>query len=567
MISNIRSYTWIVFYLVIPIAYCIAYAPFGIDNNDTGFVLGLSHQYFSGGNIYEDIFYVRPPVSIILHSFVFHSPFEVAPVLVDRIFVFFQMGLYSFLTGYLIRRWFNISVAASVFIAGMTFVFSAHNFPVMAWHTTDGIFFSVLAITFLNITKQPKFFLLVISVFFSYLAAFSKQPFYIVPIMIMMMVVLESGLIKCLVDQGASGSDRFKILFIKAVYCLSPLVVGSILFYVVLSIFVDIPQMLVAITSQTKLEDILYPGLIDFIRDWKGNQKIFFVVPISIMLLWCCREKCQYKNNKYVIALTVTLGLYLFGFLYFFCTNETWSAPLQFVDALYSISVLVVLIKAYKTKNLSWVYLLFLHAVAWAASISWGYTSVILFSGPIVATCYLLFSPLLGQVKGRAVYGALILALSIVIFSLGNRFYYSLEGTVYRKNIDVYMGNQFPALNGIYVTQNQYDMYQELIRLQKELSGVVIVLPNITLFNIVMNKPNPIGIDWVINAEIGRSEDVLYQRIKDKVSYVLVYKKASPKPEKGGFFGSDITADIIERWKASGLKSELFDIYVNPQKN
>ena len=99
-----------------------------------------------GGSLYDQIIYVRPPISPILHSFVFYPPFSSLPIFIDRLFVFVQIAVYSVLSAVFVKRLFAWDNTFTVIVSALCFVFSVHAFPPMAWHTIDGIFFSVIAL-------------------------------------------------------------------------------------------------------------------------------------------------------------------------------------------------------------------------------------------------------------------------------------------------------------------------------------------------------------------------------------------------------------------------------------
>ena len=52
----LRKLSWPIFVLII-LFYGFMYAPFGLDNNDSGFILGLAHQVFLGESFYDEIIY------------------------------------------------------------------------------------------------------------------------------------------------------------------------------------------------------------------------------------------------------------------------------------------------------------------------------------------------------------------------------------------------------------------------------------------------------------------------------------------------------------------------------
>ena len=55
-------FKWLFFSLLA--AYCLCYAPYGVNETDGGFVTGLAWQTLQGKTLYGDVVYVRPPLPV-----------------------------------------------------------------------------------------------------------------------------------------------------------------------------------------------------------------------------------------------------------------------------------------------------------------------------------------------------------------------------------------------------------------------------------------------------------------------------------------------------------------------
>ncbi|MBK8426456.1 MAG: hypothetical protein IPL27_11035 [Lewinellaceae bacterium] len=134
-----RTYPFLFFAIVL--AYCLLYAPYGINETDGGFLSGLGWQALSGKTIYQDIVYVRPPLPVWLRALEIQLLPEAWSVLGERYIFYFKVALYTCLASDLLAkgsfRWV---------LAMFGFVVSVHTYPACAWHTIDGILFSVLAL-------------------------------------------------------------------------------------------------------------------------------------------------------------------------------------------------------------------------------------------------------------------------------------------------------------------------------------------------------------------------------------------------------------------------------------
>lgn len=132
---------WMTIFLALILSYCLFYAPYGINETDGGFLTGLAWQVLSGKMLYGDIIYVRPPLPVWLRAAELNFLPDQWAILGERWIFYCKVALYSWLGAAVLtsgaRRWM---------LAAFGFVVSAHCYPPMAWHTVDGILFSVAGI-------------------------------------------------------------------------------------------------------------------------------------------------------------------------------------------------------------------------------------------------------------------------------------------------------------------------------------------------------------------------------------------------------------------------------------
>ncbi len=535
---------WLLF-LGIIFGYSSLYAPYGLENNDGGFILGLAYQFFLGNSLYDQIIYVRPPVSPILHSFVYYPPFSYAPVLIDRIFFFAQIATYSALSALLAKRLFVWGSRFTAIVATLIFIFSAHTFPPMGWHTVDGIFFSVIAIYILLVGVQNNL-LIFISAVFAILAAGTKQPYYLTPIILLMLSLAfwES--------RRAFYVLSFSFLFIV------------IVFFAILKQHNSVESFLGAISSQTNLKDLFSAGVMNYIKDISDSRSIIGAWPIFIAL-------CIGIYKKHRISSVLLIGsifLFLAVIAQFYITETSWGEPLSVFDSVFIFTFLGSFLMLVKARERKWFLVLAMHTVAWSASISWGYLTAILYAAPSVITlAYFLNSTWDVTPNIIRALSIVILPLALLVFYFGHQYSYSLEGAVPRNSITQNMEDVSPALKLIKAPSEQFHLYKELLYLTSKIHDrPFIVLPNIPLVHMLAKASNPIGIDWPLNAEIGNQLQKIQSRMDSSVDYALIYSNASPSPDNSDKFGSDITIYVIKNWQIID-KSEHFVIYANPLKH
>lgn len=541
---NRFNFWWFLF-LVICILYALTYAGYGLDNNDTGFILGLAHQVYMGKVLYSDIYYVRPPISPVLHSIVFHWPLSYAPVYFDRLFVLLQISVYSALTGLIGGRLFSWSAAYTAAVSIVCFLFSAHAFPLMAWHTIDGVFFAVLAVYFLAlIEKDGNWVYWLLSIICAFLAAGAKQPFYIVPL-----IIILAGFLFFPIKENlavASGSILFGILLIG--FALFP--------------FISLPNILDAISSQTSLRDLASAGVVDYLRDFSKIRSLAVALPLLSVLLFAF-FKSDFKNLR-GFALIVVVYLIILNIGQFYYSATTFATPTSVFDSIFVVTFLFTLAMFFRSRERAWLIVILLHCISWASSISWGYTTTALYAGPsVILIGAFLWAPVEKSLSTK-LSSVAIIPTTFFVFFLGHQYYYSLEGVVMMKDNTEKMENVSKKFKFIYSTMGQSLIYSELMNIANEYSAEkFVVLPNIPLSHVLNEAANPIGIDWPLNAEVGKFENEVIQKLDSSVDHVFFFRNARPAAEVDGKFGSRVTLHVLNGWPKIRETSN-FSIYQNP---
>nr|WP_319565122.1 hypothetical protein [uncultured Rhodoferax sp.] len=536
--------SWLAF-LSIVLAYGFIYAPYGLENNDGGFILGLSHQVFLGGKLYDDVIYVRPPVSPILHSFVFYYPFSLAPILFDRLFFYIQVSIYSALSAILAKKFFDWGSAFSGVVASIIFVFSSHTFPPMGWHTVDGVFFSVVALYFLILGLKENHGFLFLAACFSILAAGSKQPYYLMPIMLWALSFVI-------------GYKR------RAFYVMTAsLFFAGALFLIVFKYFGSVELMPEAISSQAHLRDLYAAGVKSYAADILRINSIVAVLPLFAAFAFSFFSKKEMKKWE-AIQFFVAIFIFLMVILNFYVSLKKKSSPFSVFDSVFMVTFLYSIIMMLKERKDGWIVIVAMHIIGWASSISWIYQTTILYAAPsVISLAFNLRLACKRSLFYRAASIA-ILPVSVLIFYIGNKFIYSLEEVVPRSSATVDMSEISSSFKFIKTDQGEFQVYRELNQLVSRLGDYsYVVLPNMPLAHVLTNTANPIGIDWLLNAEVGSNEKIIKDRLASSVDYALIYKKARPKPEQMNKFGSSITLYVMQNWKVVD-SIENFNIYENP---
>jgi hypothetical protein len=120
----------------------LLFSHLGFNPTDDGWLLAGSRRIIEGQIPHYDFISHMPTFSFFLHApFVLFGGNYV--FLISRYFVWLQLASIAWLWTVMITRSFKVfnTLAEKFIVAVISFVFSVHHFPIMAWFTIDGFFF------------------------------------------------------------------------------------------------------------------------------------------------------------------------------------------------------------------------------------------------------------------------------------------------------------------------------------------------------------------------------------------------------------------------------------------
>jgi len=523
-----------IIFILLPVIYSIIYGPYGMGDDDRGFVFGLAWQYFYGAVPYSEIIYVRPPVTFMFHSLFLN--FGNYAFIIDRCFSYFQIAIYSYLAIKLLAYHFKQKINSEYvyFLSGLSFILSAHTFPAMSWHTIDGVFFSVIGIYFIVRSKNPM--IIFIGSIAVILAALSKQPFYITPILIMLYLILEKDIKKIyVVTVGMLSASMLFVFYLK--------------YMGIFSEYVDLT------TGSVSLHDLIIVGVLNYVFFAK-NIILYFIPPALFV-----------RKNKIISSSKYFYALFIWSFpimMYYYIMSDYYLfPPKNFFNTLLIIVVVMAFYQIIKLKDTKYYLPVVFLGISWATSVSWGYNSPVLFSAPIVFVLGIgIYEGMM--IKRKMIYPLIILILAFITFFVAMRTPYSCSldscNITHKQEASEQtykMEEVFPKLKYIYGDKYVYDEYIELKQLIEEYGVNFTVLPNVTLIHYLSDTVNPIGIDWVMNAEINNNHEKFINMLEDK--NVIVFLKKS-KLDRKGFYGSEVAMHVRDTWLQ--IKAgDLFNVY------
>ncbi len=131
------------FMLAVPLVAHLMFSRLGFNPTDDGFVLAYARRMLDGQIPHRDFIAIH-----LAGSGLVHMPFVVfggnRTYLISRFFVWIELAWTALAWTLIGRTMLSLrrNAAAEICIALTAFALSAHYFPVMAWHTIDGLFFA-----------------------------------------------------------------------------------------------------------------------------------------------------------------------------------------------------------------------------------------------------------------------------------------------------------------------------------------------------------------------------------------------------------------------------------------
>jgi len=441
---------------------------FGYHQTDHEFINSLAYRVSLGELPYKDFDYVRPPLTIYLHSLSFIF-FPDNAILIGRIIYFLQMLSVAIISSMILSKINYLSKSKIIYFTLISFLLSLHNFPAMPWHTVDGIFFLVLGTYFLvdGISKDKIIYFILAGICCS-LAALSKQNFLLLAPFFLFAAIYFRGYKSAYVFLGQLIPLLLFLLFLVNNEMLSIFLESQSSGSSIFAIFKSIAQSLKLPSSFSILPSIIFFGTLILISKNGFITKrssiviaIFFFVLLHIAELYIF----NWKNPALIYTLIWVASIY------FFLTKEN---------------------RISKFLNFDNVILILLFLIGLSAMISWGYPYPLLFVAPYLAILLRVFEKSFGELSTKKLLFS-VFCIWLLISNMQYRDSYKIFST---QNL----GKLYPKLNLIHTGDSNFALYQSL----KELSEgyeVETVIPEFPLFAYINNSKSDFRIDWFLDKE------------------------------------------------------------------
>lgn len=454
-------------------------------------------------------------------------PIKVA-FLASRFYFYFGVFVYSYVAAMLIGQYFELSGYGTnkYYLATLAFVLSAHNFPPMPWHTTDGILFSTIAMYLLLSRKAYP----ILGGMTLTLAILTKQSFYVVPVI---------ALIGCYMIHGVHIAVRATIAFLAG---LAAFMAAGVM----MGIF---PGFLEQTTGSVTLVKLLI-----IVKHWISWPVTFVLLLIPILLQNLLPERYYrvyrqlFVSFVFVIvaSLNAAYPLYMGSWV-----RDTGAWPYwALLVGVYTGC------RRYPQDPKGSVVFLCLLGVSSAASISWGYITPILFSAPLVFAVFV-FSRDILLVRLHWINNPIMVAVLMAGFFVSYHFPYREEP---RQRLTQNLGRTAERMSFIFSSVQTQEQVEELKRLAQEYGPNLTVFPFLSLANFITNTQTSFLMDFPLDIEANFKIGALVDSLNRSSPIVLITQKY----KSHCMSLARICQYVIDRWELLE-KGRFFDVYRKPR--
>lgn len=496
---------------VFPSLFHILFSNLGYNPTDDGFTLAYSRRILDGQIPHMDFIIIRPFLSPLLHIPIVLVGGEYTFYL-SRFFVWIQFGLISILLIRFITIYTTLLLDGKTkfFVYLTTFILAAHNFPIMAWHTIDGLMMSLIGLNiFLTKLKLKSIF----SFVFLGLAYLCKQSF------------LPIGLLLLFLNGNWKKIGNWISFFFPFfLYILFLRLIG--------------PQALEeAISQMLSQKDILSVITFHITSTW-----LYLGILLGVIVYFTVKNIRTEINYISIFILIILFALIFWG-LFKGIVNEI---SLLFFGIVISLLILDILLQNFPNFLTLQSYLI-VCLLGVFISISLGYPYPIFIAGG----CLLLIGNFFSR-NGCLIKISKRTVLILTIFLLA-AFLYSRYNYIYREEsankIKYDLSGILPGASLIETNINTYNVLVELNMITNKFINEkreFAIIPDNAGYWVKSIAQNPLSIDWIYETELNKI--FLTNRIINDINN-----------KKGSIF------IIMQKYNAEFIAQEFYSIsYSNP---
>jgi len=460
----------LVFLVCVPLLCHLLFSQFGLSLSDDGFTLAYSRRILEGQVPHRDFIIIRPAFSPLLHTplVLFGGAYT---FWLSRFFVWVELASIAWAWLIFAQNCLgtDLKTYETLYFALLFFVSSTHSFPIMAWHTLDGLFCLAIGLALCSQSSPQRKFG---GYFILGLAPLCKQSFvFLVPLALFLL-----------------GDGRKKLLWLA-------LLLPSSLYFGLLAWLGAFPAAMLQLGTHTNLR---YAGFQRYLE--QPLTSLGFISGYFLLRL-------AQKNPK------DAFGQRFGQFTLFLLPNLTVIAGLACgylpiaafgLFGMVSGALFFLLLEQRQTSKAQLRFALLGLLAAWSASLSVGYNTPVLSTGSLVIPL-LLFArgkPFLPPTWNQVYLSGLTL-LALGSFGQARVTYLSREPPA--AQLTYRLDGVFPGANLIKTNAYKYAFLTDLqaaIALAQRERATFAILPNLPGYWAKAPTQNPLSLDWPQQTEL-----------------------------------------------------------------
>lgn len=533
---------------IVPAAYLCLYAPYGMDTTDFGYFYGYAWRILMGQVPYRDFAYIKPAFPLYWHAFWMALTPDGWEILAGKAGFFVSLLVSSWLGALYLSRLFAPAKTGvpTPLLATCGFVFAAHSFPAMPWHTPDGVLFASAAL-FSASRGAPG-----IAGVFAALSTLCKQSFLLAPAALLFFVFVY---------------ERKRLAWLKFAFACVITIFLAAAFLVWQGAWRDF---LVMTTGQLDIREAIDAGILIYLRqNW--FIPALALAPASLFLLGKRRPPAFLSPCVcYLLILTIY-------YVYSVLSQKTWigfgaSWPTLFMlaGAACVLAPRFFLVPALngefaRPRLVASAGLLAALVVSWSTAISGGYKIPVFFATPLLFSFFILQFSLKYNPRSLA---WLALACGLIMFRVGHEYPYVFPVKPLERSAMIYdAGDVYPKARGVKVDRDTLNKLSELKYLRAKYGSSYKTLPGFTLAYYLNDDTPAYKSDWLIDWEINGKVDEFYKELLDKKLYVFMERDQADAVKADAYerAGYGVPQLVRKRWKLIE-ETPSFLVYEAPGK-
>ncbi len=560
------------FAVLIPAAYAVLYAPYGMDTTDFGYFYGHARRILLGEIPYLDFIYSKPPFSLYWHAFWLGITPDILAVLGGKLgFTAAMLGA-AWLGALTLNRVFdlrNLDLPLPL-LATAGFVYGVHTFPPMPWHTVDGVLFGS-ACLYAAACGRPG-----LAGLLGAATVLVKQSFLPVPLAA-----------ACLTFSLHSGRQALYLLLSTGIGVGTTL--GALAVCGALQPFMEMT------TGGLSAAEAVEAALLIYLRQ-------DLTIPATALALWTI---CVLLRHRYGIKTPGPVPIYFVilaaWYVYTALTSREWigfgaswptlllligTVQVMFPDRLISAPLRTELpgpaarsAPAAVARLRPSAVLGALLLLAWCTGISGGYKAPAFFGTPLIFAALLLHVRLMSfsskspvhtdtTPHGKAGAAAWIaLACGLIMFRAGYEHPYVFpQRPMPRASLTRHAGEVFPALTGVMVDGTMYETLVEFKHLRETYGPNSKTVPAFPLAGLLTGDRPVLPAEWLQDWEIAYRTDEIYNLLVERDIIVFFERNQLDTLAPDGYARTRYTvpARIRREWTQID-ETPHFVVFRNPQ--